>query len=78
MQAELWWKSVADRLERAKNLAVWRIPSAASQALEKLAGRAMQLQCTVQEGQLWFSDAAETVQVELAALKAGEEGRRSQ
>ena len=69
-RAEIWWKSVADRLERAKNLAVWRIPSAASQALEKLAGRAMQLQCTVQEGQLWFSSAAETVQVELTALKA--------
>jgi uncharacterized protein YaeQ len=73
-RAELWWKPVADKLERAKNLAVWRIPTTACQALEKLAGRAMQLQCTVQEGQLWFSDAAETVQVELAALKSRDEG----
>jgi len=30
----------------------------------------MQLQCTVQEGQLYFSNAAETVQIELTALKA--------
>ena len=72
--AELWWAPIAGRLARAKNLAVWRIPVSASQALEKLAGRAMQLQCTVQEGQLWFSDTAETVQVELAALKASDEG----
>ena len=72
-RAELWWKPVADKLERARNLVVWRIPTTASQALEKLAGRAMQLQCTVQEGQLWFSDAVETVQVELAALKASDE-----
>jgi uncharacterized protein YaeQ len=40
------------------------------QALEKLAARNMQLQCTVQEGQLYFSNAAETVQIELTALKA--------
>jgi uncharacterized protein YaeQ len=32
----------------------------------------MQLQCTVQEGQIWFSDAARTVQLELTELKAGE------
>jgi len=73
-RAELWWKPVADKLKRARNLAVWRIPTTSSQALEKLAGRAMQLQCTVQEGQLWFSDAVETVQVELAALKTSDEG----
>ena len=69
-RADLWWKPAAGRLARAKNLAVWRIPAAASQSLEKLAARTMQLQCTIQEGQLWFSSAAQTVQVEPAALKA--------
>jgi uncharacterized protein YaeQ len=68
-RADLWWKPLADKLERAKNLAVWRVPVPAVQALEKLAGRAMQLQCTVQEGQLYFSNATETVQIELAELK---------
>lgn len=71
-RAEAWWKPLAGKLERAKNLAVWRIPVAASQALEKLAARAMELQCTVQEGQLWFSVAAETVPIQLTVLKAGE------
>src|SRR4249920_2574284 len=66
---ELWWKPLADKLERAKNLAVWRIPVSAVQALEKLAGRSMQLQCTVQEGQLYFSAAAGTVQFQLTSLK---------
>jgi len=32
----------------------------------------MQLQCTVQDRQLYFSNAAETVQIELAEMKAGE------
>jgi len=63
---------MADKLERAKNLAVWRIPSTAVQSLEKLADRTMQLQCTVQDGQLYFSNAADTVQIELIAMKAGE------
>ena len=67
--AELWWKPIAAKLARAKNLAVWRIPASASQALGKLAARTMQLQCTIQDGQLWFSDAAATVQIELTALK---------
>ena len=68
-RAELWWQPLAEKLARAKNLAVWRIPVAAVQALEKFAGRSMQLQCTVQEGQLYFSDAAETVQLQLTPLK---------
>jgi uncharacterized protein YaeQ len=73
-RAELWWKPLAGKLERAKNLAVWRIPAAAVQALESLADRNMQLQCTVQEGQLYFSNAAETVPIELEAMKTKDEG----
>ena len=73
-RAELWWKPLAGKLERAKNLAVWRIPAAAVQALESLADRNMQLQCTIQEGQLYFSNAAETVAIELEAMKTKDEG----
>jgi uncharacterized protein YaeQ len=72
---ELWWKPIAEKLARAKNLTVWRVPTSASQALGKLAARTMQLQCTIQDGQLWFSDAAETVQIGLTALKASEARR---
>ena len=70
-RAEQWWKPIAEKLARAQNLAVWRIPASAGAALGELAARAMQLQCTVQEGQIWFSDAARTVQLELIELKAG-------
>ena len=71
-RADLWWKPIAGKVERAKNLAVWRIPPEAVQALGKLAGRSMKLQCTVQEGQLYFSDEKETVQIELEAVKRSE------
>jgi len=69
-RAETWWKSVAGKLARAKNLAVWRIPAEASEALAGLAARSMQLQCTVQDGQLWLSDASQTVHFEPIALQA--------
>ena len=70
--ALLWWKPLAGKLQRARNLAVWHIPSEASRALAKLSARNMQLQCTVQEGQIWMSDAKDTVQLELTAWKAAE------
>jgi uncharacterized protein YaeQ len=70
--AELWWRPIAEKLARARNLAVWRVPADAGPALAKLAVRSMQLQCTVQDGQVWFSDASQTVQLELAVLKARE------
>jgi uncharacterized protein YaeQ len=71
--ADLWWKPLADRLERAKNLSVYRVPTPATQALGKLAARNMQLQCTIQEDQLWFSNAVDTVPLELKVLKASAE-----
>jgi uncharacterized protein YaeQ len=67
--ADPWWEANAGRLARAKNLEVWRVPTVAGDSLKKLAARAMQLQCTVQEGQLWFSSAAEIAQFSLASLQ---------
>jgi uncharacterized protein YaeQ len=67
--AELWWQASSERLERAKNLAVWRVPGEASESMGKLAERAMQLQCMVQEEQIWFSSAEVTLQFSLASPK---------
>jgi uncharacterized protein YaeQ len=43
---------------------VWRIPTSASRMLSALAARSMHLQCTIQDGGLWVSDAAQNVQIE--------------
>ena len=67
--ADMWWDQVRSKLERTRNLTVMRIPTAASQALAKLARRNMQLHCTVQEGQIWMADEDNSVQVELATVK---------
>lgn len=48
--ADLWWEKIAPGLARSKNLTVIDIPSASVPDLAALAGRNMQLQCLIQEG----------------------------
>ena len=68
--SQIWWKGIANKLERARNLTVINIPSDASAQLERLAKRSMQLQCTIQDGQVWLTDSVDTVLVERETLKA--------
>ena len=62
--ADIWWKGMENKLSRPKNLHIFRIPAASSQALIPLAQRSMQLQATIQEGVLMLGDNARTVDVE--------------
>jgi uncharacterized protein YaeQ len=68
--AEMWWNQSSDKLDRIKNLSVINLSPETSQALAKLAQRNMQLQCTIQEGQVWLSDKDNAVQVERVLVKA--------
>jgi uncharacterized protein YaeQ len=68
--SDIWWKQMNSRLDRAKNLKVMNVPADTSQALEKLASRSMQLQCTIQDGQIWFTSGEQSVQIDLETLKA--------
>lgn len=70
----IWWGNIGSRLERAKNLAVYSVPVETSRALEKMAQRNMELQCTIQDGQIWITAGEDSVQVDLVALKLPGEG----
>ena len=65
----LWWSQNRGPLEKLANLRVRQVPAEASAALAALAKRTMKLQCTVQDGHLWFGDGEETVAFELVELK---------
>jgi uncharacterized protein YaeQ len=67
--ADLWWEQNRVALERLENLTVVNLPYADSRALAGLVQRTMQLQCTIQEGQVWLGDSRNTVQTELAVRK---------
>ena len=64
--APIWWAALAGKVARLRNLQVWQLPAAQSQALAALAARSMSLQVTVQDGQLWVGDG--TASVELAPV----------
>ncbi|MEN9372844.1 MAG: hypothetical protein RIR79_396 [Pseudomonadota bacterium] len=62
--AEVWWKSIQNKLTRLDKLQVWRVPTESSQALVQLAQRSMQLQATIQEGVLSLGDEKNTLDIE--------------
>lgn len=67
--AELWWQKSRDKLERFGNLTVINLPVDACRRLGSLAERNMQLQCTLQEGQIWLADATDSVEIEPVVWK---------
>jgi uncharacterized protein YaeQ len=73
--ADLWWEQIGAALRGQENLSVRKLPLATSSALAKLAKRNMRLQCTIQEEQIWFSDGADTVHVELETVTGPADSR---
>jgi uncharacterized protein YaeQ len=65
----MWYAQNSSQFARQENLSIFNLPGAATQSLAKLAQRTMNLQCTIQDGQVWLSDGNESVQVERVTLK---------
>ncbi len=65
---DAWWEKAAPGLVRIANLTVMKLSSGGSQAVATLAQRTMELQCTIQDGQVWMSDTDRTVQVDLTLV----------
>jgi uncharacterized protein YaeQ len=59
----IWWKGMQTKITRARNIDVWQVDAAQSQALAALAQRTMQLQVSVQDGSVWISDASRSVEI---------------
>ncbi|MFP5393184.1 MAG: YaeQ family protein [Gammaproteobacteria bacterium] len=67
--SHIWFKQLASKVDRARNLSIINIPAEASAQLEAMANRNMQLQCTIQDGQIYLTDSAATVSVERETFK---------
>lgn len=61
--AQLWWQQNEISLTRLNKLAVFDLPQADSRALAELAARNMELQVTIQDGQVWISNTRDSVQL---------------
>lgn len=65
---DVWWKQIASKLTRAKNLAVMKIEPETAEALERLCERTMHLQVTIQDGEIWMRSASDAVEAKLSPL----------
>ncbi len=74
--ADIWWNQNGSKLERLNNLTVINLSEATSNGLTTLVQRTMQLQCTIQDGEIWIADNKVRMQVELAQLKTPSESFR--
>lgn len=64
----VWWNQARGGLEKLGNLTVISAPADAAPELAKLAQRAMALQMTIQDGQVWVSGGSTTVSLALQTL----------
>jgi uncharacterized protein YaeQ len=67
---DVWWLANQRDLLKQERLSVYDVPSEASRELALMAARSMTLNVTIQEGQIFFADAARVVNIELRPLKA--------
>ena len=70
--ADIWWKQITGKLARTRNLTVWRIAAEVPEALQKLCERTMQLQVTIQDGEIWMRNATDAVKVVMDCLSASD------
>lgn len=68
--AQMWFDQNSSQFERQKNLIIISIPQDSTRAIATMVQKNMQLQCNIQEGQVWLMDDKETVMIECTVLKA--------
>ncbi|HQV22106.1 MAG: YaeQ family protein [Moraxellaceae bacterium] len=61
--SDIWWKKTQDKLSRFDNLTVINLATPEVEALGQAVERTMQIQCTIQQGQLWLSIGEQSIEV---------------
>lgn len=69
--ADVWWRGLADRLDRLEKLTVLRIGDEACRDLARLAARNMKLSATIQEGHLLLVSDKASAEIPIDILKQG-------
>jgi uncharacterized protein YaeQ len=61
--ADMWWQQNKVALQRQDNLTIINLSAEESRSLAALATRGMQMQCTLQEAELWLIVAGESTRI---------------
>ena len=60
---DIWWQKEGATLSKLQNLRIYSLSVESSRALAEKAGRSMELSCTIQDGEVWFSSGNETISI---------------
>ena len=66
----IWWQQNEQLFSRYQNLTVVNLPEDAVKSLDQFVTRNMDLQVSISEGQVWVSNSASSVLIELELLKS--------
>lgn len=64
----VWWEPLAPKVERAKNLCVYSVDATASKRLTEFVDRTIDMQVTIQDGEIWVRNDALELLVPIATL----------
>jgi len=67
--ADNWWHHNQKHLKQLDKVTVYQVPEEDSKALADLVQRTMQLQCTIQDGEIMFTNGEQSVQLVVEQLK---------
>lgn len=67
---EMWWQQHGALLAKQSKLSVLAVSSMSSKSLAAMSERALDLQCMIQDGVVWVSDATDRVEVGIETLQA--------
>ena len=65
-----WWQHLAPRITRTENVAIWQFPAEQSEALSVFVHRSINININIQDGAMWISDDAHSVEINLQCLRA--------
>lgn len=70
--AKMWFDQNAKQFSRLKNLRVINLAQESTQAIALLTERTMQLQCNIQDGEVWLMSDKDTVTITYDVLKTAD------
>jgi len=73
--AAVWWEQSRSKLERFDNLSVFNLADESVKAIGQMAERSMRLQCTIADGQLWFGDGDDAIEITPEVWKSAKQGK---
>ena len=66
---ENWWNKIKSKASSYKNLDVYQVSENTTDQLCDLVSRTMELQCTIDTGQIWLSNQSDSVHIEMNTLQ---------